>query len=155
MEKKMIKREVKAVYDLLLGAKMNSMTGAEKLSLVRILRAMKPVAVEFTDASKDIEQKMKPENYDERLRKAIAYEQKKQNPEITVEQPEMTDEEYHAFIQELQEYRQLVAKAIDELGGEEVELNAEPLTEGAMEHLLQDNEWSTEQVMNIDDVLSV
>lgn len=151
MEKKIEKRVVNEVYNLLNGANIGKMTGGEKLSVVKLLRAMKPVAVEFADASKDIEQKMKPEGYDERLRKAIAYEQKKQNPEITVEQPEMTDEEYHAFIQELQEYRQLVGKAIDELGGEEVELNADPLTEGALEHLLDANDWPTDQLMTLAD----
>ncbi len=143
MEKKIEKRVVNEVYNLLNGARLGKMTGGEKLSVVKFLRVLKPVAVEFSDASKDIAERMKPEGYDERLRKAIAFERK--------EETEMTLEEYHKFLKELNEYNQLVGKAVDEVGNEVMTLETEALTEEVLEHLFDNNDWTTEQVMAVAD----
>ena len=143
MEKKIEKRVVNQVYNLLNGARLGKMTGGEKLSVVKLLRVLKPVAVEFDEARNDIVEKMKPEGYDERLRKAIAFERK--------EETEMTLEEYHKFLKELNEYNQLVGKAVDELGNEVMTLETAALTEEALEHLFDNNDWTTEQVMAVAD----
>lgn len=143
MEKKIEKRVVNQVYNLLNGARLGKMTGGEKLSVVKLLRVLKPVAVEFDEVRNDIVEKMKPEGYDERLRKAIAFERK--------EETEMNLEEYHKFLKELNEYNQLVGKAVDELGNEVMTLETAALTEEALEHLFDNNDWTTEQVMAVAD----
>ncbi len=140
MEKKVTKREVKNVYDLLVNASMSSMAGTEKLSLVRLLRVVKPAATAYDNDLQDVVSKLLPENYNERYVKALAFENRQS-------ENAMTAEEYSQFVSELKTYN----KAVEDLNNEELELDYEPLTEGALEHLLDANDWPTDQVMTLVD----
>lgn len=138
MEKKVTKREVKNVYDLLVNASMASMAGTEKLSLVRLLRVVKPAATAYDNDLQDVVSKLLPANYNERFAKAIAFEKRER-------ENAMTADEYNQFVDELKTYN----KAVEDLNNEELELDYEPLTKECLEHLLDGNDWSVEQAILI------
>lgn len=151
MNKTMKTDAVLEVFNILNAANYKKLDDADKIKLWKIARVMKPVAKKFEDDSKDAAEKMKPENLDENLEKAKAYEQKKQKGE---EDLPMTEQEYLAFLRETwNPFNQLVAKAIKEFAEKEVELDFEPLSEEAFGKLMASNDWTVEKVMTLGNVI--
>jgi hypothetical protein len=150
MEKQTIKTEkVLSAYRVLSTAKYSKMSDEDKIKVWKIARILKPVADKFEDDSKDASEKMKPEGFDENLRKAQEYERVTKDANADASKLEMGAAEYSEFIKELQKYNKIVGDAIKEFADKEVELEFEKLTEDAFGKLMASNEWTMEQAMEI------
>lgn len=142
--KKVLKTEkLMEAFNILNAATYKKLDDADKVKLWKIARAMKPVAKQFEEDSKDAAEKLKPENLDTQLEKARDYEAKKQNGDDDLP---MTDAEYQAFIREVwTPFNQLVAKAVREFADKEVEIDFEPLSEEAFGKLMASNDWTIQK----------
>ena len=150
MGKKTIKTEkVLGAYNVLNTAKYSKLDDADKVKVWKIARALKPVATKFDEDSKDAAEKMKPEGFDENLRKAQEYERVTKDANADASKLEMGAAEYGAFIKELQKYNKLVGEAVKEYADKEVELEFEPLSEDAFGKLMASNEWTMEQTVEL------
>jgi hypothetical protein len=139
--KKVLKTEqVMEAFNILNAATYKKLDDADKVKLWKIARALKPVAKQFEEDSKDAAEKLKPENLDAQLEKARDYEAKKQKGDDDLP---MTDAEYQAFIHEVwTPFNTLVAKAVREFADKEVEIDFEPLSEEAFGKLMASNDWT-------------
>lgn len=140
MKKVLKTHQVMETFNILNAATYKKLDDADKVKLWKIARAMKPVAKQFEEDSKDAAEKLKPENLDAQLEKARDYEAKKQNGDDDLP---MTDAEYQAFIREVwSPFNTLVAKAVREFADKEVEIDFEPLSEEAFGKLMASNDWT-------------
>ena len=62
-----------AAFNILNAATYKQMDDGDKIKLWRIVRAMKPSATQFEEASKDAAEKLKPEGIEAMLEKAREY----------------------------------------------------------------------------------
>lgn len=150
MGKQTIKTEkVLSAYRVLSTAKYTKMDDADKIKVWKIARALKPIATKFDEDSKDASEKMKPEGFDENLRKAQEYERVTKDANADASKLEMGAAEYNAFIKELQKYNKIVGEAIKEYAEKEVEVEFDALSEDAFGKLMASNEWTMEQTLEI------
>lgn len=149
MEKIKIKTEaVLEAFNILNTATYKQMDDADKIKLWKIARAMKPIAKQFEDDSKDAAEKMKPDGIDEKLEKAKEYETKMKDGKT--DSLPMTAGEYHSFIVDVwQPFNKLVTKAVKEFADKEVEIEFEPLTEESFGKLIASNDWTLDKAITL------
>ena len=148
MKTKITTENVLGAYNVINTAKYTKLDDADKIKVWKIARAMKPVATQFEEESKDAAEKLKPENFDDNLQKAQEYERiLKDNSDMS--KAAMGAAEYDKFIKSLKEYNELVNKAIKEFADKEVTLEFEPISEDAFGKLMASNDWNFEQVMKL------
>ena len=151
MELTMKTEKVLAVYRILGPAKYDKLSDEDKVKVWKIARAMKPIATQFEEDSKDAAEKMKPaDDFNERFQKAQEYERKiKENADDLP----MTPSEYQAFLKDFQKFQNVVNKAIKEFADKEVTLNFEKLNEDAFGKLMASNSWTSDQAVELGDIL--
>ena len=141
--------KILSAYRIISTAKYSKLDDADKVKVWKIAKAMKPVATQFDEDSKDAAEKLKPsEDFGERLQKAQEYERMLQANEDMSKSP-MGAAEYNAFLKEFQNYNKLVSDAVKEFADKEVELVFEGISEDAFGKLMASNEWTMEQVIEI------
>lgn len=140
---------VAAAYQVLNTAHYGKLSDAEKIAVWKLLRAMKPVAVEFTDAVHDAEDKLKPvEDYEDRLLLAKEFET------LQGKDARMTHDEYFAFVTMHKEYRKTVGEAIKDLNDKEVSLDLVPVGEETFCRLMSSNNWTLEQAAVLGEIIT-
>lgn len=141
--------KILSAYRVISTAKYSKLDDADKVKVWKIAKAMKPVATQFDEDSKDAAEKLKPtDDFGERLQKAQEYERMLQANEDMSKSP-MGAAEYNAFLKEFQDYNKLVSDAVKEFADKEVELVFEGVSEDAFGKLMASNEWTMEQVIEI------
>ncbi len=136
-------------YRIISGAKYTKMDDADKIKVWKIARALKPVADNFEDDSKDAAEKFKPEGFADNLQKAQEFERITKEKDFDASKLPMGVAEYNEFIKKLQDYNRLVGEAVKEFADKEVEIEFEPLSEDAFGKLMASNEWTMEQTVEI------
>lgn len=144
-----------ALFRLLNAAKYTKMEDGDKIKAWKILRALKPIAEKFDDDIKTSREKLKPEGYDELLKRAqqIEADERKVFGEINSQQREQEFikalcekyEEYAKFQNVGRDFIKLCNDALREFAQADVELDFEPLSENAFEKLMASNDWSLSQ----------
>ena len=152
MIKKTKAENVAQVFNILNAAKYSKLNDDERISLWKITRAMKPVALKLKDDIQDAAQHMKPSaDFDRRLTIARQYEQAQRDGK---EFDKLSKEYYDAFINEWKDYSKLVDTAVKEFADEEVEINIEPITEETLSRLMASNEsWTMEKAVIVSDMI--
>lgn len=154
MTKKTFKTEkVLAAYHLLGSAKYGKLSDEDKIKVWKIARALKPIATKYDEDMKDAAEKLKPEGFDENLRKASEYERVTKDKEADASKLEMGAAEFGDFIKELQKYNRLVNDAVREFADKEVELTFDTLSEEAFGKLMASNDWTVEQAETAGDTV--
>lgn len=146
MKKTLKTSSIVSAFNLLNTAKLTKMEDSDKIRLVRVMRKFKPLFEEFNTAVKDAQEKLKPEGYDERFRKAQIYEVKN-------EESGMTEEEYTAFIDEFKQANKLIQEAVNDIALKDTELDLETLSEDAFGKFIASNDWTMEQIVLLSEVL--
>lgn len=153
----MIKRvkteKVLGAFNVLNTAKYAKMDDADKIKVWKIARALKPIATKFDEDSKDAAEKLKPEGFDDDLRKAQEYERVIKDKEADASKLEMGAAEYGEFIKKLKEMNKLVADALKEFANKEVDIDFEPISEDAFTKLMASNDWTMEQAVMIGELI--
>ena len=139
--------EILEAYKVLQNAKYQKLSDDGKVKVWKITRLMKPVATQFKEDLQDAQQKLMPDgDFIQRLGKAMQYEQDKKNEKTSA----ITDEEYQAIVKEVNEYNQLVNKAMQEYSEKDVELEFEALSEEDFGKLMASNDWTMAEVGKIE-----
>ena len=153
----MIKRvkteKVLGAFNVLNTAKYAKMDDADKIKVWKIARALKPIATKFDEDSKDAAEKLKPEGFDDDLRKAQEYERVTKDKDADASKLEMGAAEYGEFIKKLKEMNKLVADALKEFANKEVDIDFEPISEDAFTKLMASNDWTMEQAVMIGELI--
>jgi hypothetical protein len=153
MTKKVKTEQVLGAFNVLNTAKYAKMDDADKIKVWKIARALKPIATKFDEDSKDAAEKLKPEGFDENLRKAQEYERVAKDKEAGASKLEMGAAEYGEFIKKLKEMNKLVADALKEFANKEVDIDFEPISEDAFTKLMASNDWTMEQAVMIGELI--
>lgn len=143
MKKSVKVSAVISAYKVLGDAKYQKLEDSDKVKLWKISRQLKPVATQFEEDKKDATEKLIPEGFAENYVKAREYEQKKKEG---VESLPMTEEQFLAFVKELNSFNKLLDDALKELIEKEIELDYEPLSEEAFGNLMASNDWTLGQM---------
>lgn len=153
MTRKVKTEKVLGAFNVLNTAKYAKMDDADKIKVWKIARALKPIATKFDEDSKDAAEKLKPEEFDDDLRKAQEYERVTKDKEADASKLEMGAAEYGEFIKKLKEMNKLVADALKEFANKEVDIDFEPISEDAFTKLMASNDWTMEQAVMIGELI--
>ena len=154
MTKKTFKTEkVLAAYRMLGSAKYGKLADEDKIKVLKICIAMKPIATKYDEDSKDVAEKLKPsEDYDERLAQAQEYERVSRDKNADASQLKMGAAEFNEFIKTMNHYQDLISKALKDEMEKEVEVEFEPISEDALLKLMNSNDWTMAEVMAVSEV---
>ena len=153
MTRKVKTEKVLGAFNVLNTAKYAKMDDADKIKVWKIARALKPIATKFDEDSKDAAEKLKPEGFDDDLRKAQEYERVTKDKDADASKMEMGAAEYGEFIKKLKEMNKLVADALKEFANKEVDIDFEPISEDAFTKLMASNDWTMEQAVMIGELI--
>lgn len=136
--------EVLVLYRTLNTSKYAKLSDSDKIKVWKIVRALKPVATQFEEDSKDAADKLKPyEEFQDDLQKAQDYEQKKGVG------CEMTIDDYQKFMAAFKAYNKNVEKALKEFAEKEVTLEYDAISEEAFTKLMDSNDWNFGEAVNV------
>lgn len=152
MKRTMTRREIHEVYVFMSGTRLANLRKTEdKVAVLKVLRELRYVAVRYEDDAKETNERLMPKGYEERRRKALAYEEERQSGK----QPTaITEADYMQFLQEQNDFRKAVNAAMLDIDKAKVELEYEPVDRGVLEQLMSDCEWTAEQYFRIEEVMT-
>ena len=127
-------KKVVECYKLLGEAKVTKLEDGEVVNVVKARKAMRPIADEYESFLKDVQEKFKPENWDEVQSKVQKWQQEG-------EKTTLTEAERAEVNKALMDYSKKVDSAIKEELSKEVELNIEKLKEDSATKMLVENGW--------------
>lgn len=136
-------------YNLLNNASYSKMSDGDKIKIFKITRALKPIAVSYEEAGKDAAEKMKFENFNDRIQKAQEYERNKKEGK----KGPISEKEYKNTVKDLMEYDKLVKDTIKQLGSKEETIDVDLLSEDGFGSLMASNDWTMGQVMSVSDIV--
>jgi len=147
-------RIIQETYMFLSQAKITSLSVNDKIKVLKIVRALKPVAVEFEEyANKAAESMKTSDDLFERYQKAQQYEMMSKNPKCDISQLPFGPAENAAFWKEWAKYNQDVDKALKEPGDAEKEVDFEQLSEEAFGLLIDSNNWTIGQIEALSELI--
>lgn len=134
------------VYQLLNNAKLTKMESKEKFQVIKIMRAMKPVAEEWDSFVKTIDEKLKGENHEEMLAKAQQWQKEGEKTTLSLDE-RMAVNEYFGKLD--RERRELIASE----QSKEVNILFDKLTEEAFERLVDSNDFVVGQILALQEAI--
>jgi hypothetical protein len=144
------KRIIEA-FKTLDSSKYQKLSDDDKIKVWKIIRALKPIALEYEEAIEDAKVRLVPsDDYEMKFQKAQLYEHMKKEGKNTLP---MSEEEYNAFIPVFKGYMELLAKAINDGLKEVHSIEFEPLSEEAFGKLMASNDWSFGQAGKLDFII--
>lgn len=153
MNKTMKTIDIINAYNVLNAAKLNKLADADKFTVIRAMRALKPIHTDYEEAVKDAQERLKPEGFDDLQRRAAdwnATHKDKQLKDLTPEERTTLDGINTAF----RDYTDKVEKCVRDLAERDCELTYTRLTEEAFGKLLESNpDWTMQQILAVADVL--
>ena len=137
---------------LLKTAKVTKMEDADKLTVVKAMRALKQVASEYESLYNDMQEKLKGEYHTEMMNRAKLFnEHYAQTPYNELSAGVRKErEELNAYFMD---YNSRLAAAMKEEEEKEVSPEYNRLTEDAFGKLIASNDFSVEQILNLETVL--
>lgn len=134
------------VYQLLNTAKLTKMESKEKFQVIRIMRAMKPVAEEWDSFVKTMDEKLKGEHHEDMLAKAQQWQKEGEKTTLSLDE-RMAVNEYFGKLD--RERRQLIASE----QSKEVNILFDKLTEEAFERLVDSNDFVVGQILALQEAI--
>lgn len=126
-------KEIVNAYKTLGEAKVNNLEESEILKIVKARKSMRTIAEEFEAFLKDVQEKFKPDNFDEIQSKAQKWS-------------ELSDEEKIELNKLFKIYETSINKALAEEQEKDVDLTLDKLSEETISKLLKANEWSVNKL---------
>lgn len=140
-------------YNVLNAAKLTKLADADKFTVIRAMRALKPIHTDYEEAVKDAQERLKPEGFDDLQRRAADWNAIHKDKKLTDLTPEerTTLEGINAAYRD---YTTKVEECIRDIAEKEKELDYTRLTEEAFGKLLESNpDWTMQQILAVADVL--
>lgn len=134
------------VYQLLNTAKLTKMESKEKFQVIRIMRAMKPVAEEWDSFVKTMDEKLRDDNHEEMLAKAQQWQKEGEKTTLSLDE-RMAVNEYFGKLDK--ERRELIASE----QSNEANVLFDKLTEEAFERLMDSNDFNVGQILALQEAI--
>ena len=133
-------REIVNTYKLLGEAKVMNLSESEVLTIVVARKKMRKLATEYEAYLKDVQEKLKPENFEELVIKAQTWDN-------------LSREERAEINMQLKVYEKKVNNIVDAELDKEVDIELEPLTEECLAKLIKMNGWTMNKIDELSAVL--
>lgn len=134
------------VYQLLNTAKLTKMESKEKFSVIKIMRAMKPVAEEWDSFIKTMDEKLKGEHHEEMLAKAQQWQKEGEKTTLSLDERMAVNEYFAKFNKDRTEM-------ITSEQSKEVNILFDKLTEEGFERLVDSNDFNVGQIVALQEVI--
>lgn len=152
-EEEMKTIDIVNAYNVLNGAKLAKMQDADKFTVIRAMRALKPIQTDYEAAVKDAQERLKPEDFDALQKKAAdwnATHKDKKLTDLTPEERTTLDGINAAY----RDYTDKVEQCVRDLAETEKTLDYTRLSQDAFGKLLESNpEWKMQEILGVADVL--
>ena len=148
MKKTVKTSDANACYKLLNDARLGNISDTAKLDVLRVLRALRPLAKELEEEHTAALGKLKPDGYEQRVKDAQRYEAELKDGKT----PTMTASQYVAVVQEIRQYESDVRRYDTDLLAQEVEINIPALSEDVLVELMTANDLTAGQLLAVEDV---
>lgn len=139
-------KQVVECYKTLGDAKVTKLEESEVVKVVKNRKAMRKYSDEYDAFLKDVQEKMKPEHWDDVQQKVQQWQQEGENTTLT-------ELERKGINTALVEYTRKVDSAISEELKREVEIDIEALKSESATKLLTENGWEVKKLDEIEIVL--
>ena len=140
-------------YNVLNAAKLAKMQDADKFTVIRAMRALKPIQTDYEAAVRDAQERLKPEDFDDLQKKAAdwnATHKDKKLTDLTPEERATLDGINAAY----RDYTDKVEQCVRDLAETEKTLDYTRLSQDAFGKLLESNpEWKMQEILGVADVL--
>ena len=140
-------------YNVLNAAKLAKMQDTDKFTVIRAMRALKPIQTDYEAAVRDAQERLKPEDFDDLQKKAAdwnATHKDKKLTDLTPEERTTLDGINAAY----RDYTEKVEQCVRDLAETERELTYTRLSEEALGKLLESNpDWKMQEILAVADVL--
>lgn len=133
-----------SLYGILKEAKLTKLADADKYTIIKILRKLRPTAEKFEEDKKDASERLKPENWDDIIAKAQQWQ--KDGNETT-----LTEEEKKEINAVIIKYENSVRECIIEELNTEVEVDMPTISEAVFEKLMASNDWEAKTALFVAD----
>lgn len=120
-------KKITDAYTVLGKVKVTTLEDKEVMKVIKMRKAMRQTAEDYSAFLQDAQEKFKPENFDETIRKAEA------------EWKTMTEQQRKEANQMVAEYNKKVADAVKPEAEKEVDIEFEPLSEESLIKLIKEN----------------
>ena len=134
------------VYQLLNTAKLTKMESKEKFQVIKIMRAMKPVAEEWDSFVKTMDEKLKGDNHEEMLAKAQQWQKEGEKTTLSFDERMAVNEYFAKFNKDRTEM-------ITSEQSKEVNILFDKLTEEAFERLVDSNDFNVGQIVALQEAI--
>lgn len=139
-------KSIVEAYKVLGEAKVTKLEESEVIKVVKARKVMRPIADEFEAFLKDVQEKFKPEGWEDVQKKLAKWQQEG-------EKTTLSEEDRIAINKALITYQSAINKAVNEELEREVELSIEKLKEESATKLLTENGWELKKLEEIEVVL--
>lgn len=133
-----------SLYNILKEAKLTKLADADKYTIIKILRKLRPTAEKFEEDKKDASERLKPENWEDIIAKAQQWQ--KDGNETT-----LTEEDKKEINAVIIKYENSVRECIIEELNTEVEVDMPTISEAVFEKLMASNDWEAKTALFVAD----
>ena len=136
-------KQILAAYKVLGEAKVQKLDEKEVIKIVKARKAMRPHADEYEAFFKDVQEKFKPENWDDVQAKVQKWQQEGENTTLSeVERVQIN--------KVLIDFQKKIETAVKDELEKEVELSIDKLSEESATKLLVENGWELKKLDEIE-----
>ena len=132
------------LYNILKEAKLTKLADADKYTIIKILRKLRPTAEKFEEDKKEASERLKPENWEDIIAKAQQWQ--KDGNETT-----LTEEEKKEINTTIIKYENSVRECIIEELNTEVEVDMPTISKAVFEKLMASNDWEAKTALLVAD----
>lgn len=137
---------VKSVYKLLNDSKLTKMEDKDKFIVIKAVRKFKPIAADFEDLKKDVQEKLKGENFEEMHKKALQWNEEGGKTTLTEDERKEVNMFFYEFNKNVEE-------CLKEERERKHELEYEKLSEDAFGKFISSNDFKVDDIITIQEVM--
>lgn len=139
-------KQIVSAYKVLGEAKVSKLEELEVVKIVKARKVMRSIAEDYEAFLKDVQEKFKPENWDE-------IQQKVQQWQKEGEDTTLSESERIKINKAIIDYTNKVNAAVKEELDREIEINIETIKEDSSTKLLVENNWELKKLDEIEIIL--
>ena len=139
-------KQIVSAYKTLGDAKVSKLEESEVIKVVKARKTMRTIAEDYESFLKDVQEKFKPENWDEIQTKIQQWQ--KEGEDTT-----LSESERIAINKTVLDYTNKINAAVKEELDREVEINIDTLKEDSSTKLLVENNWEMKKLDEIEILL--
>ena len=144
---KLTTKEVVSVYNVLKEAKLTKMEISDKMSVLKIMRVLKPISEEWESFMQTIDDKVKGENHDEIIEKAREWERDK-------EKTTLSENEKREINEYLFKFNKDKNTCIGDELNKELELDITKISSSAYEKLVESNDFEVDKLLTCEIIVN-